>query len=134
MVNLILECIAVLMAILYLVLAAKEDVKCWYAALISSLIYIYIMYQADLFMESILQVFYVLMAIYGWLQWKNIINTNIVLNIKSWKKIESFFCNNDCSHFIFYFRCNIRKIYTSGSTIFRCSHNMGSNNNYIYGC
>ena len=65
MVNLILESIAVLMAILYLVLAAKEDVKCWYAALISSLIYIYIMYQADLFMESILQVFYVLMAIYG---------------------------------------------------------------------
>ena len=86
MVNLILESIAVLMAILYLVLAAKEDVKCWYAALISSLIYIYIMYQADLFMESILQVFYVLMAIYGWLQWKNIINTNTVLNIKSWKK------------------------------------------------
>ena len=65
MVNLILEFVAVLMAILYLVLAAKEDVKCWYAALISSLIYIYIMYQADLLMESILQVFYVLMAIYG---------------------------------------------------------------------
>ena len=91
MVNLILEFVAVLMAILYLVLAAKEDVKCWYAALISSLIYIYIMYQADLLMESILQVFYVLMAIYGWLQWKNIINTNIVLNIKSWKKSNHFF-------------------------------------------
>ena len=91
MVNLILECVAVLMAILYLVLAAKEDVKCWYAALISSLIYIYLMYKADLFMESILQVFYVLMAIYGWLQWKNIINTNTVLNIKSWKKSNHFF-------------------------------------------
>ena len=73
MVNLILECIAVLTAILYLVLAAKEDVKCWYAAIISSLIYIYIMYQADLFMESILQVFYVLMAIYGWLQWNKLL-------------------------------------------------------------
>ena len=42
-------------------------------------------------MESILQVFYVLMAIYGWLQWKNIINTNIVLNLKSWKKSNHFF-------------------------------------------
>ena len=91
MLNLSLEIIAVITAILYLVLAAKEDVKCWYAALISSLIYIYIMYQANLFMESILQVFYVLMAIYGWLQWKNIINTNIVLNIKSWKKSNHFF-------------------------------------------
>ena len=67
MVNTILETIAVLTAVTYLILAAKEDVRCWYAAGISSLLYIYIMYQADLIMESILQIFYVLMAVYGWL-------------------------------------------------------------------
>ena len=43
MLNLSLEIIAVITAILYLVLAAKEDVKCWYAAIISSSLYIYIM-------------------------------------------------------------------------------------------
>jgi len=91
MLNLILESIAVMMAILYLLLAAKEDVKCWYAALISSFIYIYIMYEADLFMESILQVFYVLMAVYGWLQWKSIINRNSILKIRVWKKSNHFF-------------------------------------------
>ena len=66
MLNLSLEIIAVITAILYLVLAAKEDVKCWYAAIISSSLYFYIMLNAGLLMEAILQVFYVGMAIYGW--------------------------------------------------------------------
>ena len=57
MLNIILELVAVLTAVTYLILAAKENVKCWYAALISSLIYIYIMFQAGLIMESILQIF-----------------------------------------------------------------------------
>ena len=91
MLNLILESVAVIMAVLYLLLAAKEDVRCWYAALISSFIYIYIMYEADLLMESILQIFYVLMAVYGWLQWKSIINQSSKLKIRVWKKSNHFF-------------------------------------------
>ena len=83
MVNIVIESIAVLTAILYLVLAAKEDVRCWYAALISSCLYIYIMFQAGLYMESLLQIFYVLMAAYGWLKWKNIFNNDSDLTIKS---------------------------------------------------
>ena len=70
----LMEIFAVLFAIIYLLLAVKQDVRCWYAALISSCLYIYIMFQAGLYMESLLQIFYVLMAVYGWLHWKNIIN------------------------------------------------------------
>lgn len=87
----ILESIAVIFAILYLILAAKEDVRCWYAALFSSLIYIYIMNQAGLIMESFLQIFYVIMAIFGWLQWNNLINKNSILSIRKWKKINHLF-------------------------------------------
>ena len=68
MLNLIPEIIAVITAILYLVLAAKEDIKCWYAALISSSLYFFIMLEAGLLMEAILQIFYIIMAIYGWNQ------------------------------------------------------------------
>ena len=39
-------------------------------------------------MESLLQIFYVLMAVYGWLQWKNIINSNRDLRIKSWNNLN----------------------------------------------
>ena len=83
---LFLEIFAVSSAISYLILAAKEDVRCWYAALFSSLLYMYIMYTAGLIMESFLQIFYICMAIYGWYIWSNKINVEKELKITSWKK------------------------------------------------
>ena len=83
---LFLEIFAVFSAILYLILAAKEDIKCWYAALFSSALYMYIMYTAGLIMESFLQIFYICMAIYGWYIWSNKINEEQELKITSWKK------------------------------------------------
>ena len=88
MLNLIPEIIAVITAIIYLVLAAKEDIKCWYAAIISSSIYFFIMLDAGLLMESILQIFYIAMAIYGWNQWNKVSNEKCVIRIKKWKKIK----------------------------------------------
>ena len=86
MLNLVLESLAVVTAIMYLILAAKEDVRCWYAALISSILYFYIMLQAGLLMEGGLQIFYVFMAVYGWMQWKDTNNKTSSLKISSWKK------------------------------------------------
>ena len=88
MLNLIPEIIAVITAILYLVLAAKEDIRCWYAALISSSLYFFIMLDAGLLMEAILQIFYITMAIYGWNQWNKVSNEECVIRIKKWKKIQ----------------------------------------------
>jgi len=85
MVILFLEIFAVCSAILYLILAANEDVRCWYAALFSSILYMYIMYTAGLMMESFLQIFYICMAIYGWYIWSSKINVEQELKIRSWK-------------------------------------------------
>jgi len=65
MLNLIPEVIAVITAILYLVLAAKEDIKCLYSAIISSSLYFFIMIDAYLLKEAILQIFYLSIANYG---------------------------------------------------------------------
>ena len=86
MLNLVLESLAVVTAIMYLILAAKEDVRCWYAGLISSILYFYIMLQAGLLMEGGLQIFYVFMAVYGWTQWKDTNNKTSSLKISSWNK------------------------------------------------
>jgi len=91
MLNLIPEIIAVITAILYLVLAAKEDIKCWYAAIISSSLYFYIMLDSGLLMEAILQIFYITMAIYGWNQWNKVSNEECVIRIKKWKKIQHLY-------------------------------------------
>ncbi len=66
----ITEAVAVVLAIAYLVLAIRQNLSCWYAAFVSSLIYLWIFFDARLYMESALQIFYAAMAIYGWYQWR----------------------------------------------------------------
>ena len=90
MINLIIEIIAVISAILYLLLAAKEDVKCWYAVIISSSLYFYIMYDAGLIMEAYLQIFYIVMALYGWFKWTKSIHINSNNRIRTWSNMIHF--------------------------------------------
>jgi nicotinamide mononucleotide transporter len=61
---------AVVFAIAYLVLAIRQSVLCWPAALISVTLSLVLFYAAKLYMEAALQVFYIAMAIYGWYQWR----------------------------------------------------------------
>lgn len=65
-----LELLAVVLAIAYLLLAVKESLWCWAAAFVSTAIYLYLFFDARLYMESVLQVFYLAMAVYGWQQWR----------------------------------------------------------------
>jgi nicotinamide mononucleotide transporter len=65
-----LELAAVVLAIGYLLLAVKESLWCWAAAFASTAIYLYLFFDARLYMESALQVFYLAMAVYGWQQWR----------------------------------------------------------------
>ena len=64
------EILAVVLAIAYLVLAIRQNIWCWAAAAVSTLLYLFIMYQSRLYMESALQLFYLGMAYYGWYQWR----------------------------------------------------------------
>lgn len=63
------EMAAVALAIAYLVLAVRQNIVCWLAAFLSSMIYLAVFFAARLYMESALQIFYVAMAVYGYRQW-----------------------------------------------------------------
>ena len=65
------EIVAVLAAIAYLVLAIRQNILCWFCAAISSAIYVWLLSEARLYMESALHGFYFFMAIYGWVVWKS---------------------------------------------------------------
>jgi len=65
------EALGVLFAVAYLVLAVRQNILCWPAALISSVLSVVVMFEARLYSESALQVFYAGMAIYGWYQWRS---------------------------------------------------------------
>ncbi|NNE69213.1 MAG: nicotinamide mononucleotide transporter [Rhodothermales bacterium] len=60
---------AVVLAIAYLVLAMRENILCWLAAFLSTAIYTVVFWEVSLFMESALNVFYMVMAVYGWWAW-----------------------------------------------------------------
>jgi nicotinamide mononucleotide transporter len=63
------EVIAVLAAVAYLVLAIRQNILCWLFALVSTAIYIALFIDARLYMESLLNGFYFVMALYGWYFW-----------------------------------------------------------------
>ena len=60
----------VALAVAYLVLAIRQNILCWAAALLSSALYTVVFFTARLYMESVLQIFYAGMAVYGWYQWR----------------------------------------------------------------
>ena len=80
----LMEIFAVLFAIIYLLLAVKQDVRCWYAAILSSSLYFFIMLSAKLYMEAYLQIFYILMAVYGWLQWNKVNGNETKFIVRTW--------------------------------------------------
>ena len=65
------EALAVFLGILYLLLAMREKISCWYAAFVSTLIFLFLFWDVNLLMESALQVYYLGMAVYGWWQWQH---------------------------------------------------------------
>lgn len=65
------EMLAAAFAVAYLVLAIKENIWCWAAGLISTCIFLFVYFDAKLYMESGLQVFYIVMSIYGWWKWSH---------------------------------------------------------------
>ncbi len=66
-----LEIVAVVCAVLYLVLVVRENIWCWFFAFVSTALFIYLFHEGALFSESLLNVYYLVMAVYGWRQWLN---------------------------------------------------------------
>ena len=64
-----LEAASVLFSVLYLVLAIRESLWCWPAAFLSSVLTLAVVFEARLYSEVVLNVYYAAMAVYGWYQW-----------------------------------------------------------------
>ena len=80
----IIESVAVLFSVVYVILAAKESIWCWAAAIISVSLYVYIFYTVQLYPETGLQIFYFIMAIVGYYMW----NKQDKERIKEWSETK----------------------------------------------
>jgi nicotinamide mononucleotide transporter len=66
-----IELAAAVLAVMYLLLAIRQHLSCWVAAFISSCLYVWVLFGARLYMESVLNAFYAVMAAYGFWQWRH---------------------------------------------------------------
>ncbi|GAC26609.1 nicotinamide mononucleotide transporter [Paraglaciecola mesophila KMM 241] len=77
-----LEATAVILAVAYVWLAARENIWCWPCALVSTGIYTWLFWEVSLLFHTLLNAYYLLMAVYGWQQWKQ--RENEEIPIQSW--------------------------------------------------
>jgi len=63
------EIVAAVLALAYLVLAMYKSLWCWVCAFVSSAIYVVLMAKQGLLMDSLLNAYYVVMAVYGYKTW-----------------------------------------------------------------
>jgi nicotinamide mononucleotide transporter len=78
-----LEALAVLSSLVYVVLAVLRIRWCWVAGGIGSLIYIWLFARARLPMQSLLQVWYVGVAVFGFLRWSH--EGTMRISLLSWR-------------------------------------------------
>ena len=66
------EILAFVLALAYVLLAIRQSIACWIAAFVSSCLYVWVFFGARLYMDSVLNVFYAVMAVYGFWQWRTV--------------------------------------------------------------
>jgi nicotinamide mononucleotide transporter len=79
-----LEWLAVALALAYLILAIRLSRWCWVCAFASAGLYTVLMYDAALYMESALQLFYMALAVYGWVEWRSGAAGRPQLTVTAW--------------------------------------------------
>ena len=80
----VLEALAVLLAIAYLILVIYQNIWCWYCAGLSTSIYVFLFAHAQLYMESLLNIFYLFMAVYVLTVWKNNQHELDIMEVQIW--------------------------------------------------
>ena len=65
------ELISVAAAILYVILAARNNVWCWSFGILSAILWAYAAFAFyDLYVDALLQIYYIGMGAYGWYMWR----------------------------------------------------------------
>ena len=67
-----MEIIAVISTILCVWLAIKQNILSWPIGIVGSLAYMYIFYHDKMYIQSLLQIVFIIQSIYGWINWKNL--------------------------------------------------------------
>ncbi len=62
---------AVMAGLIYVLLAAREQIWCWFFGIVGSALSIYLFVESKLYAEAFLYLYYVLAGFYGWYAWSH---------------------------------------------------------------
>jgi nicotinamide mononucleotide transporter len=85
-----MEGIAVAFAVAYVWLAARQNIWCWPCALVSTGIYTWLFWSVSLPFHTILNFYYLIMAIYGLIKWRD--KNSDSLFVQSWAISKHIIC------------------------------------------
>lgn len=83
------EIVAVLAGLSFLVLAIRENPWCWVFGAVSTSIFLVLFWQASLYLQSLLQGYYVGVSIYGWRHWRRGGDERTGLPVRSWGAVPN---------------------------------------------
>jgi nicotinamide mononucleotide transporter len=83
--NIVLEILAVLFGIASVWFAIKERILVYPTGIISTIIYVYICYEFTLYGDLIINIYYTIMSVYGWILWARMTENNALKITKSSK-------------------------------------------------
>lgn len=83
-----LELAAVLLGFAYIALAIRQRRLCWLAGGLSTALYILVFLDARLYLQSVLQVLYVVLAAYGWWEWGRDATAGSGIAIRRWSLLR----------------------------------------------
>lgn len=79
------ETVAAVLAVVYVVLAARQVIWCWPCAIASTALFFGIFFDRALYQQAALQLFYIGMAVYGWRKWQRGDAPGTQLRISNWR-------------------------------------------------
>ena len=82
--NLVLEVLGVIFNLLFLILIIKEKIAGWIFGILGSLVSIFLFYRIQLYSESILYIYYVIIGFYGYYLWSTKGKDKTSLTITTW--------------------------------------------------
>ncbi|MEP1447742.1 MAG: nicotinamide riboside transporter PnuC [Paraglaciecola sp.] len=85
-----LEGVAVVLAVAYVWLAARQNIWCWPCALVSTGIYIWLFWNVSLPFHTGLNFYYLIMAVYGMYKWRD--NKADSISVQSWPIYKHIVC------------------------------------------
>ncbi|MDX9880521.1 MAG: nicotinamide riboside transporter PnuC [Prolixibacteraceae bacterium] len=64
-----IEVLGAILGFLYIIFSIRQNILTWLTGLVTSALYIYVFFVAKFYADMALQVYYVVISIYGWYHW-----------------------------------------------------------------